>query len=68
MRKKGDFERGMVVGARFQKLLIYWDFHSRVYRERSEKNENIQWTAVLWVKMPCWCKRSEENGQTCSTL
>ncbi len=37
MGKKGDlsdFERGMVVGARwlvwvFQKLLIYWDFHTQ---------------------------------------
>ncbi len=37
MGKKGDlsdFERGMVVGVRrlvwvFQKLLIYWDFHTQ---------------------------------------
>ena len=37
MGKKGDlsdFERGMVVGARragseYQKLLIYWDFHTQ---------------------------------------
>ncbi len=50
MGKKGDlsdFEHGMVVGARrlvwvFQ-LLIYWDTTiSRVYREWSEKRENIQ--------------------------
>ncbi len=25
------------------------------------KRENIQWTAVVWMKMPCWCQRSEEN-------
>jgi len=25
---------------------------------------NIQWAAVLRVKMPCWCQWSEENGQT----
>ncbi len=28
------------------------------------KRENIQWAAVVWMKMPCWCQRSEENGQT----
>lgn len=45
---------------------IYWDFShtviSRVYRVWSKKKEreteNIQWAAVLWAKMPCWCKRS----------
>ncbi len=21
------------------------------------KKENIQWTAVVWMKMPCWCQR-----------
>ncbi len=26
------------------------------------KRENIQWAAVVWMKMSCWCKRSEENG------
>ncbi len=26
------------------------------------KRENIQWVAVVWTKMPCWCQRSEENG------
>ncbi len=30
------------------------------------KRENIQWTAVVWTKMPCWCQRSEENGQIVS--
>ncbi len=28
------------------------------------KRENIQWAAVVWMIMPCWCQRSEENGQT----
>ncbi len=27
------------------------------------KRENIQWAAVVWTKMPCWCQRSEENGR-----
>lgn len=26
--------------------------------------ETIQSAAVLWVKMPLWCQRSEENNQT----
>ncbi len=26
------------------------------------KRENIQRAAVVWMKMPCWCQRSEENG------
>ncbi len=35
---------------------------SRVYRGWSEKenktnSENIQWAAVVWTKMPCWCQR-----------
>ncbi len=25
------------------------------------KRENIQWAAVVWMKMPCWCQSSEEN-------
>ncbi len=25
------------------------------------KRENIQWAAVVWMKMTCWCQRSEEN-------
>ncbi len=29
---------------------------SMVYRKWSEK-ENIQWVAVVWTKMPCWCQR-----------
>ncbi len=29
-----------------------------------QKRENIQWAAVVWTKTPCWCQRSEENGQT----
>ncbi len=30
---------------------------SRVYREWSEKEKNIQWAAVVWTKMPCWSER-----------
>ncbi len=30
---------------------------SRVYREWIRKIENIQWAAVVWTKMPCWCQR-----------
>ncbi len=26
------------------------------------KRENIQWAAVVWTKLPCWCQRPEENG------
>ncbi len=65
MGKKGDlsdFERGMVVGVRRAALRISKTADllgfsrttiSRVYRER----ENIQWAAVVWMKMPCWCQR-----------
>lgn len=27
------------------------------------KSEHIQWAAVPWLKIPCWCQRSEEYGQ-----
>ena len=52
----------------FQKLLIYSDFHTQPslgFTENGPKlteYENIQW--VVWTKMPCWCQRSQENGQT----
>ncbi len=36
---------------------------SKVYREWSEKRENVQRVAVVWTKMPCGCQRSEENGR-----
>ncbi len=26
------------------------------------KRENIQWTAVVWMKMPCWCQNPEADG------
>ncbi len=63
-----DFERGMVVGARrlvwvFQKLLIYWDFHAQPsqclqsLQKKVRKRENIQWAAIVWMKMSCWCQR-----------
>ncbi len=38
----------------FQKLLIYWDFHAQ---PSLGFTENIQWAAVVWTKMPCWCQR-----------
>ncbi len=69
MGKKGDLsdsERGMVVGARRAGLSISKTADllgssrtsiSRVYREWSEKEKNIQWASVVWTKMPCWCQR-----------
>ncbi len=61
-----DFERGMVVGARRTGLsisktadLLGCTTISRVYREWSV--ENIQWAAVVWTKMPCWCQRRMER-------
>jgi len=37
---------------------------SRVSKEWCEKGKkNIQYAAVLWMKIPCWCERSEENGR-----
>ncbi len=67
--KKGDlsdFERGMFVGARRAGLSISKTVDllgflhttiSMVYREWSEKRENIQWATVVWTKMPGWCQR-----------
>ncbi len=48
----------------FQKLLIYWDFHTKpkVYREWSE-NEKMS-SERQWTKMPCWCQRSEGIGHS----
>ncbi len=43
----------------FQKLLIYWDFHTQPslgFTENGPKRENIQWAAVV-TKIPCWCQR-----------
>lgn len=37
----------------FQNLLSYWYFY----------NTTIS-AAVVWMKMPCWCERSGETGQT----
>ncbi len=45
----------------FHKLLIYWDFHAQPslgFTENGQrKKENIQWAAVVWTRMPCWCQR-----------
>ncbi len=66
MGKKGDlsgFERRTVVGARRTGLSISKTADllgfspttiSRVYWEWSE---NIQWAAVVWTKMLCWCQK-----------
>lgn len=50
----------------FQKLLIYENFPKQPslgFAENGLKKENIKWSAVLWVEMPCWCQRSEKYGQ-----
>ncbi len=44
----------------FKKLLSYWDFHAQPsvgFTDNGPKRENIQWAAVVWTKMPCWCQR-----------
>lgn len=41
-------------------------YHSQSFNWM-EKKENIQWEAVLCVKMPHWCQMSEDNGQTVSS-
>lgn len=48
----------------FQKLLLFKDF-PQTPRDQ-EVVEGIQWAAVLWARMLCWCQRSEESGQTAS--
>lgn len=63
----GDFEYNVVGGARqaglstsgAADLLGVFDAQSTV-----QTRENKQGAAVLWAKMPCWCHRSEENGET----
>ncbi len=62
MGKKGDlsdFERGMVFGARRAGLSIsktadLLGFSSTTI---SRVFPNIQWVAVVWTEMPCWCQR-----------
>ncbi len=34
----------------------------RVLQRMVRKRKNFQWAAVAWMKMPCWCQRSEDNG------
>jgi len=51
----------------FQKLLIYWDFEAQPslgFTENGPKKWKYPVSAVVWTKMPCWCQRSEEIGQT----
>ncbi len=53
-----DFERDMVVGARrlvwvFQKLLVYWDFHtqpSQGFTEKGQKKKKISSERQLWER------------------
>ncbi len=44
----------------FQKLLIYWDFHTQPslgFMENGQKKRKYPVTAVVWTKMPCWGQR-----------
>ncbi len=61
-----DFEHGMIVGVRRAGLSISKTADllgfsrtniSMVYREWYWKRENIQWAAVVGMKIPCWCQR-----------
>lgn len=55
----------------FQKLLIYWNFHSQPterWTEWSEKRETIQSAAVGRMEIPHWSGKSETNGQDPSCL
>ncbi len=63
--KKGalsDFECGMFVCARRAGLSIsetadLLGFSHTTISENGPKREHIQWAAVVWTKMPCWCQR-----------
>lgn len=70
MTKKGDlsFECVMVVGVRWagEYYRTCWPilgFHILPSLPFTKK-QNIQWVAVLWMKMSGWCQRSEVNSQT----
>ncbi len=36
---------------------IFTHKHLLGLQRRVRKRENIQWAAVVWMKMPCWCQR-----------
>jgi len=66
MGKKGDlnyFEHRLLVPDGlvwvFHNLLNYWDFHAQPFlgftKNGVKGEKNIQYMAVLWAKMPCWC-------------
>jgi len=61
----------MVVGARRADLSISETADLLGFKHNCQrivrKRENIHWAAVLRVKMPCWCQRSEEDGLTGSS-
>lgn len=59
----GDFEGGVFVCAGWRNCRSAVDFPTQPVWKR----ENTQWASVLWVKMPCWYQRSDENGQTALT-
>jgi len=40
---------------------IFTHNHLEGLQRMGRKRENIQWSVVLWAKIPSWCQRSEEN-------
>ncbi len=50
----------------FHKLQIYWDFHAQPslgFTENGPKKRKYPVSTSCVDEMPCWCQRSEENGQ-----
>lgn len=48
------------------RLVASWSDHCRIFIQGSAKNgpgkeKHVQWAAVVWRNMPCWCQGSEEN-------
>lgn len=71
MENKGDFsdfEGGMVVGLSVSGTAALLGFsHTLRFPGNGLKNRSYPVRAALWEKIPCWCQRSEENGQTASS-
>lgn len=55
-----DFEDVVSVGAKRAGLSI-WEAVEIEFKQKMSEKDKIQWTAVLWAKMPCWSQRSEGN-------